>query len=232
MNSYKIIYPYQSDRIHLAPNEYTGFDLCYDEIKQSGRNVKIFVILHLNSNTPYYLEMNSPTADISNKNPINEVIINVDTRDGVSEVLTGGPSNPIAPFEGDNKIISDANKTVDIFNNPMRQTDQSNSNSSQIIPSTGQIAYLQKKNELCEQKIENMGRRINVLEEELIRTKMKVDYISQLNIGKTNMTNLLSSSHQPLQAVEYINKQHDKQRDKQHDKQRDKQNDDEVCTIM
>ena len=189
MNSYKIIFPYQSDRVHLASNEYDAFDRCYDEIKQSGRNPKIFVVLNLNSNTPYYLEMSSPNQN-PNPSPLDEVVINKDVRDDVSDVLAD-PTEPIAPFEGEGEKAS----TADIFNNPMRPNaphpDQTPP-TGDIIPSVGQIGYLQRRLDNSERHIETLGQRINVLENELIRTKVKVDYMAQLNIGQTNMNNLLN----------------------------------------
>jgi hypothetical protein len=192
MNSYKIIFPYQSDRVHLAANEYDAFDRCYDEIKQSGRNPKIFVVLNLNSNTPYYLEMNNPNPD--SIDPLDEVVVKTDVRDGVSEVLSVNPTEPIAPFEGEHDKMGQ-NSTADLFNNPMRQTEQARApapSTGEMIPSAGQIGYLQRRLDNSERQIENLGQRINVLENELIRTKIKVDYMAQLNIGQTNMNNLLN----------------------------------------
>jgi hypothetical protein len=199
MNSYKIIFPYQSDKIHLGSNEFDAFDKCYEEIRQSGRTPEIFVVLNINTNTPYYLEMNAKDT-ILNQNPgadpIEEYVINKDTRDEVSDVLSIDPDRPIAPFQGDQ--VGSVDRRED-FTNPMRAHPIEPSNMGSIPLSTGEINMLQRRVENAEQRASLMERKINVLEEELIRTKMKVDYVAQLSVGQTNMHNVLT---RPVQVVE------------------------------
>jgi hypothetical protein len=202
MNSYKIIFPYQSDRTHLAHDEFNAFDKCYEEIRESGKNPKIFVVLNVNTNTPYYLEMNAPNP-IPNPSPIEEYVINKDTRDEVSDVLSIDPTGPVAPFQGDPVNVDQR----EAFANPMRSRsimgqhldDSQNVLPMGHVPSTGEIQGLQRRVENAEQRADLMERKINIIEGELIRTKMKVDYISQLSVGQTNMNNLLN---RPAQKVE------------------------------
>lgn len=195
MNSYKIIFPYQSDRIHIASDEFEAFDKCFEELRETGKNPQIFVVLNLNSNTPYYLQTNNVSntsgltnvgnRDICEKDGVNN--LNKDMRDDVSEILTNNPDEPIAPFQGSNQTPGDT------FINPMRTQD-----TTITVPSNGEIQNMQKRLEIYERKIDTMGTRINMLEEELIRAKMKVDYMSQLTIGQTNMNNLLNQKSTQL----------------------------------
>ena len=203
MNTYKIIFPYESEKVHLGSNEFDAFDKCYEEIQESGRRPKIFVVLNLDTNTPYYLQTKLESKD-PDPNPLEEYVINKDVRDGVSDVLSIVSDHPIAPFSGSNVDTNvDANgntasmKNTETFNNPMRnplqQTDPRSNNTDNFqIPSSGQIEYLQRRLELTEGKLNALEVKQNILEEELIRTKMKVDYVGQLHTGRTNMNNLVS----------------------------------------
>lgn len=218
MNSYKIIFPYQSDRIHLASNEYTAFDRCYEEIHESGKNPKIFVVLNTTSNTPYYLEINRSSQNNMNM-PVEENIINKNSRDDIAKAISINSNDSIAPFEETFKSNLNENLNVNlngenIFSNPLHQSNMRAQSSS--IFSTGEINNIIERIKNYENKINAMGMRINILEDELVRTKMKVDYMSQLNIGQTNMNNLLNQ--QKCNGQENLE-----------DKQKEK---DEECVIM
>jgi len=75
----------------------------------------------------------------------------------------------------------------------VHDADASNPQHNPVIPSTAEIQGMQSRLSYSEQRVEHMERRVNYLENELLRTKLKVDYMSQLHTGKTNMNNVLDS---------------------------------------
>lgn len=169
MNRYKIIFPYQSSLIHLAENDTKAFDKCFTEINESNRNPDVFVVLNLDTNVPYYLEINK-SIDKKLDNPIDnpidtEGVINKDVRE-----KSDTPSNVPQDSFGTSKIEN--------FNSTVKASaDQFNPISNPISNSDINI-----------QKTDLLEKRIDHLENEMIKMKMKVEYVSQTT-GIANMNN-------------------------------------------
>lgn len=174
MNRYKIIVPYQSDITHLAPNEYAAFDLCYDEITKSSYapKSKIFVVLDLTSNIPYYLEITD------NAGRIDQSI----TKDELMQ-------------EAQN--VSESVKSV--------KSEQAKDKDKDIREKSGILAPIRLESNQSNPSYDMLEKRIDHLETELIKMKMKLDYTAQVSskFGSTNMSNMsniYSMPNKPIQS--------------------------------
>ena len=171
MNRYKIIVPYQSDITHLASNEYAAFDLCYDEITKSAYipKPKIFVVLDLTSNIPYYLEITDHT------NQTDQTI----TKDELMQEV---------------RHVSESVKSEPAKDN----------NDKDICEKSGVLAPMRLESTQSNPSYDMLEKRIDQLETELIKMKMKLDYTAQVSskFGSTNMSNMsnmYSMHNQPNQ---------------------------------
>jgi hypothetical protein len=54
---YQIIYPYESDIIHVKPNIDSGVYSCYKELQKSNTKNPLFMVHNLDSGTIYHLEV-------------------------------------------------------------------------------------------------------------------------------------------------------------------------------
>jgi hypothetical protein len=189
MDSYKIIFPYQSDITHIASNDIMAFDLCFDELKKmrNGNFPDVFVVLNTNTNIPFYLEVDKKLLQdnkVDQPNPIDdEITVNKDIRNS-SDTL---------------------DMTPPIFNNPMKRPFDNIGNNENIqINENIKPADLVQSHALDNPTNQNLENRIRYLETELVKMKMKVDYVTQLNIGHmhTNMNDQrmgtgISPNHTP-----------------------------------
>jgi hypothetical protein len=164
MNRYKIIFPYQSSIIHLAENETKAFDKCFIEINESGRNPDVFVVLDIDNNNPYYLEINKKSDNLDTGAIIKE---NVQEK---SDILSKDSQSLVAESKTDN-LHSTA--SID-FVNPIKTNDED------LTVNT--------------QKTEMLEKRIDYLENEMIKMKMKIDYVSQLTVKKPDTNQDVSNT--------------------------------------
>jgi len=178
MNRYKIIVPYQSDITHLASNEYAAFDLCYDEITKSSYmpKPKIFVVLDLTSNIPYYLEITDQTD-----RPDQSI-----TKDELMQEV---------------QHVSESVKSV--------KSEQAKDKDKDIREKSGLLAPIQFESTQSNPSYDMLEKRIDLLETELIKMKMKLDYTAQVSskFGSTNMSNMnnmYSMHNQPSQPNQPI----------------------------
>ena len=171
MNRYKIIVPYQSDITHLASNEYAAFDLCYDEITKSSYTPKpkIFVVLDLTSNIPYYLEITDHTDQTDQSITKDELMQEVQN-------------------------VSEQAKSV--------KSEQAKDKDKDIREKSGILAPIRLDSIQSNPSYDMLEKRIDQLETELIKMKMKLDYTAQVSskFGSTNMSNMYSMPNQPIQT--------------------------------
>lgn len=167
MNRYKIIFPYQSSIIHLAENETKAFDKCFTEINESGRNTDVFVVLDIDNNNPYYLEINKKDNNLDTGAIINE---NVQEK---SDILSKDSQALVAESKTDN-LHSTA--SID-FVNPVNSTHSINT-----VNTVNPVNPNDESLTVNIQKTEMLEKRIDYLENEMIKMKMKIDYVSQLTV--------------------------------------------------
>lgn len=180
MNSYRIVFPYVSDRTHLVANKSQAFDACHEEINQSGRPVNVFVVLDVHTNTPYYLEnlkVSSAGASASanaNAPAPNAFSPNISCVDGVVSADDLSNLNEVV-VKRDVRNSSDVLQTVQKQKqnpNPLSQYEQQN-----VTQDIRLDPYFQ-----------HLISRVDLLESELVKAKMKLEYATQA-MG-TNMHNL------------------------------------------
>ena len=54
---YQLIYPYESDKIHIEPNANAGVHSCYNELRRSNIKNSLFMVHNIDSGTIYHLEI-------------------------------------------------------------------------------------------------------------------------------------------------------------------------------
>lgn len=211
MNSYKIIYPYQSNITHLADNEYEAFDKAYDEYAKSNNKSQIFVVLNTLTYTPYYLEMKQKNNQSFGGN-----------RNGGSNGNRNGDLDDDS--NGDKNNVINMNMNNDFDNGKKDQNDLNNNNFEDNVVKNidldnNNINLIMKKNELLEMKI-------NRLEFELTKTKFKVDHlINQYSHPNAHNEHNAYNSHGTRQTT------HDNRSIKQQKDQSNKKEEDD-CIIM
>jgi hypothetical protein len=68
-NIYRLIKPYQSDKVYEAKTTLHGAGKCYRELKKSNTNCESFSIMNINDNSIYDFKINKKQEMILNKDP-------------------------------------------------------------------------------------------------------------------------------------------------------------------
>lgn len=194
MNRYKIIFPYQSQTTHLAKDKFEAFDLCFDEMRRynlnPNKNVhfgggnadkdldrKIFVVLDLNSNMPYYLEINDEFQQNKNDD------------DNENENHNENENKSIkASFDGDK--LDNFGKMDQLGKSEKNQEEpfrDSREKSGILAPS--HFSYCNSESNKTGDKYSMFEKRIDLIETELVKMKMKMDYMQNLHRNMQNMNN-------------------------------------------
>lgn len=179
MNSYRIVFPYVSDKTHVVSNKSQAFDACYEEINSTGKPISIFVVLDTDTNTPYYLEnLKAPVHESPAESGLNSNDIDADSKmlhtpSGVAEVSV----------KQDFRDSSDSLQTV--YTNPIHNvagaTSAAGSAGSTQSVSNGQ--NVQFDDPMADIRLnphfQHLSSRVALLESELVRAKMKIEYATQ-----------------------------------------------------
>lgn len=68
-NIYRLIKPYQSDKVYEAKTTLHGAGKCYRELKKSNTNCDSFTIMNINDNSIYDFKVNKKQEMILKKDP-------------------------------------------------------------------------------------------------------------------------------------------------------------------
>jgi hypothetical protein len=108
-NIYRIIKPYQSDRVYEAQTTLHGANKCYNELKKSNVNSDSFTIMNLNDNSIYDFKINQkPQMVLKDNDKIKELLNN-----NGNNMQTGGDINEFKKILEDlSKRVSDIEKKI------------------------------------------------------------------------------------------------------------------------
>lgn len=118
-NIYRLIKPYQSDKVYEASTTIHGAGKCYNELKKNNVNCNSFTIMNLDDNSMYdfkihekpqmILKENDKINELLNKNKItqhNQLLQNT------QQIQNGGNINDIDEFKN---ILQDLTKRIKIL---------------------------------------------------------------------------------------------------------------------
>lgn len=176
MNSYRIVFPYVSDKTHVVSNKSQAFDACYEEINSTGKPISIFVVFDTVTNTPYYLENlkapvhESPVESRPNGNGIDVDSQMLHTPSGVAEVSV----------KQDFRDSSDSLQTA--YTNPIHNA-PGVAGVASAAGSVGSTQNVQFDDPMADIRLnphfQHLSSRVALLESELVRAKMKIEYATQ-----------------------------------------------------
>ena len=182
MNSYRIVFPYVSDKTHVVSNKSQAFDACYEEINSTGKPISVFVVLDTDTNTPYYLENlkapvhESPAESRPNGSGVDADSQMLHTPSGVAEVSV----------KQDFRDSSDSLQTA--YTNPIHNVVSvagaagvaGSVGSTQSVPNRQNVQFDDPMADIrLNPHFQHLSSRVALLESELVRAKMKIEYATQ-----------------------------------------------------
>lgn len=106
-NIYRIIKPYQSDKVYEAQTTLHGANKCYNELKKSNVNSNSFTIMNLSDNSIYDFKINQkPQMILKDNDKIKELLNNNGNNNNNNNIQIGGDINKFK------KILEDLSKRV------------------------------------------------------------------------------------------------------------------------
>jgi hypothetical protein len=108
-NIYRIIKPYQSDKVYEATTTLHGANKCYNELKKNNVNCDSFTIMNLNDNSIFDFKINQkPQMILKDNDKIKELLNN-----NGNNMQTGGDINEFKKILEDlSKRVSDIEKKI------------------------------------------------------------------------------------------------------------------------
>jgi hypothetical protein len=106
-NVYRLIKPYQSDKVYEASTTLHGAGKCYRELKKNNVNCDSFTIMNLDDNSMYDFKINEKP----------NMILKDDNTNKVNELLNGGGNI-------DNKDIDELKILINDLSNRMKILEQ------------------------------------------------------------------------------------------------------------
>lgn len=142
-NRYQIIYPFTSEKIHVASNISTGAEKCYQEIKEKNIVTPVFIVHEIDQGNMYYFDI----PKYKNQNPTNN-FHQTNTQNNPQNTYPDIAQRPIKLLQ-DNVIV----------HNPMNENNKMNQlhHYDALITRLNNVEYeldLMKKSLAQNQKIE------------------------------------------------------------------------------
>ena len=105
-NIYRLINPYQSNKVYEASTTLHGANKCYNELKKNNVNCNSFAIMNMNDNSIYNFNVKEkPNALIKENNEVKQLLF--DTQNGGNIDNNNELKNQIKLLENRIKVLED-----------------------------------------------------------------------------------------------------------------------------